>query len=163
MSMVKTIPTLMLLSWSLSTNLTMWAVSCRYVFLSLLMIMMKRRMSGYPATISIFTEKCLNQKSDFYRNIHFFNAKYLRCHTTGGPSKYSLCKFPFKQRFRNKTSSFPSCVSNPTPSHPECYQLQMFMNWTETVPHGMHKVVIRKNVSQVYQLSCFQCDYQTKA
>lgn len=71
-----------------------------------------------------------------------------RCRTTGGPSKDMFCKFPFMQKFKNHTTVYKTCVSNPAPKHPECTRLQRVMNWTEQVPKGMHKITIMKDISQ---------------
>jgi len=73
-----------------------------------------------------------------------------KCRTIGGPDKSHFCKFPFKRKFRNHTTEYKNCVSNPAPRHPECTKLQHEMNWTraEQIPKGMFKIIIRKDISK---------------
>eukprot|EP00091_Calanus_sinicus_P005145 TRINITY_DN15533_c0_g1_i1.p1 TRINITY_DN15533_c0_g1~~TRINITY_DN15533_c0_g1_i1.p1 ORF type:complete len:150 (-),score=22.45 TRINITY_DN15533_c0_g1_i1:182-631(-) len=51
-------------------------------------------------------------------NFHFHRKvpKSQKCRTTGGPNKNSMCKFPFKQRFKNHSTTHMSCVSQPSPA-----------------------------------------------
>jgi len=73
-----------------------------------------------------------------------------KCRTISGPKKNSFCKFPFKRKFRNRTTEYKNCVGNPAPIHPECTKLQHEMNWTRTekLPKGMYKIIIRKDISK---------------
>ena len=69
-----------------------------------------------------------------------------------GPVENQICKFPFIQKFKNHSAEYKTCVSNPAPKHPECAKLQRAMNWTKQLPEGMHKILIIKNISQVFTL-----------